>query len=171
VLRQIVKATLMLAAVSCSQPDDHRPAVAMRDSGGVTIIEHTIGAAAPVCAIGSQPTVTIGGQESEKQQLYRVFGAARLSDGRIALVNSGAHQLRFYDRHGRFLQQVGRNGSGPGEFRDAFYLWVLPCDTIWVGDYSPSLEFGIDYMLALERDSLDVERVLQYTVGPPGEQR
>lgn len=32
---------------------------------------------------------------------------------------------------------MGRHGEGPGEFQDPFVLWVLPGDTIWVGDYRP----------------------------------
>src|SRR5690606_14663612 len=31
----------------------------------------------------------------------------------------------------------GRAGQGPGEFSNIFYLWALPGDTLWVGDYDP----------------------------------
>jgi hypothetical protein len=82
----------------------------------------------------------------EEYQLYRVFGARRLRDGRIVVVNQGSQQLRFYDATGRFLAQSGGAGGGPGEFTNAFQLWVLPGDTIWVGDYRPwrYLVFGPD---------------------------
>ena len=32
---------------------------------------------------------------------------------------------------------MGRHGEGPGEFRSAWTLWVLPGDTLWAGDYRP----------------------------------
>ena len=32
---------------------------------------------------------------------------------------------------------MGGKGEGPGEFRIGRYIWVLPGDTLWVGDYRP----------------------------------
>jgi len=57
------------------------------------------------------------------------------SDGTIVVLNQGSSQLRFFDSGGRFRYQTGAEGDGPGEFRNAFGLWVLPGDTIWAGDY------------------------------------
>jgi hypothetical protein len=122
----------------CGPSDATLPAVSVYDSAGVTVVYNDLGRLHAVCELSDEPTVRIGTQEGpEEYQLYRVFGARRLSDGRIVLVNQGSQQLRFYDHNGRFLQASGRAGEGPGEFRDAFHLWVLPGDTIWVGDYRP----------------------------------
>ena len=134
--------------VACGPSDTSgKPATVRRDSAGIEIIENDLERFQATCEVGAAPTVTIGTDEGdEKYQLYRVFGARRLSDGRIALVNQGSQQLRFYDQQGRFVSQTGRAGEGPGEFRDAFHLWVLPGDTVWVGDYRPwrFLVFGPD---------------------------
>ena len=122
-------------------------AITRRDSAGVQITRNDLERLQATCILGTSPTVTIGTAEGEeKYQLYRVFGARRLSDGRIAVVNQGSQQLRFYDQQGEFVGETGRAGEGPGEFRDAFYLWVLPGDTVWVGDYRPwrFLVFGPD---------------------------
>lgn len=90
------------------------------------------------CAVSPAPVVSIGVAEGEDPyQLYRVMGAAKLSDGTIVLVNQGTQQIRFYDPEGRFLRAAGTEGDGPGEFRSAFYLRVLRGDSIWVGDYRP----------------------------------
>ena len=48
-----------------------------------------------------------------------------------------AHEVRIFDREGRYLRSMGRSGEGPGEFRDLWKLWVMPGDTLWVGDYRP----------------------------------
>jgi hypothetical protein len=70
-------------------------------------------------------------------ELYRVFGAAKVGGRRIAVVNSGSSQVRFFDTTGNFVGQVGRKGNGPGEFDNAFYLWPLTGDSLAVGDYPP----------------------------------
>jgi hypothetical protein len=52
-------------------------------------------------------------------------------------VNQGSQEVRFYDAAGTFVGRAGRAGGGPGEFSEAFYIWRLPGDTLWVGDYRP----------------------------------
>lgn len=114
------------------------PAITDRDSVGIQITRNDLARLEAVCTISTAPTVTIGATDGdERYELYRVFGARKLSDGRIAVVNQGSQQIRFYDQDGQFVSQSGRAGEGPGEFRDAFYLSILPGDTIWVGDYRP----------------------------------
>ena len=70
-------------------------------------------------------------------ELHRVFGATRLGDGTIALVNGGTHEVRFFGGDGKFIRASGREGQGPGEFSDAFYIHWLPGETLYVGDYRP----------------------------------
>jgi hypothetical protein len=131
----------ILAAVlgaACSGGSGDTATIMTRDSAGITIVENDIERMLATCRIDTIPAVSIGSVDGdENYELYRVFGASRLEDGRIVLVNQGSQQLRYYDAEGRFLMSAGRAGEGPGEFRDAFYLWVLPGDTIWVGDYRP----------------------------------
>jgi hypothetical protein len=40
----------------------------------------------------------------------------RLEDGRIAVLNGGTQEIRFYDATGTYLRSVGGEGEGPGEF-------------------------------------------------------
>jgi hypothetical protein len=127
-----------LTVVACSTGDADSGVTTMRDSAGVAIAENDLTRLTSTCSIAPEPTVSIGAAEGEEAyQLYRVFGARKLSDGRIVLVNQGSQQLRFYDAKGKFLTATGREGRGPGEFENAFYLWVLPGDSVWVGDYRP----------------------------------
>lgn len=138
VQRASIIAGVALVAGCGSADSAGTPATVIHDSVGVLIAENDLDRASATCTIGAVPSVTIGLEEgADEYELHRVFGAGRLSDGRIAPVNQGSQQLRFYDQQGRFLDQSGRRGNGPGEFRNAFYLWVLPGHTIWVGDYRP----------------------------------
>ena len=149
ILSRFALAGLVLCAFSlggCSAAAESS-AITVRDSAGITIVENDLARLTAACAIPAEPTVNIGASEGdEAYQLHRVFGARQLSDGRIVLVNQGSQQIRFYDGTGKFVGASGRAGQGPGEFSRAFLLWVLPGDTIWVGDYDPwqFLVFGPD---------------------------
>jgi hypothetical protein len=91
----------------------------VRDSAGIRIVENT----APLCqtdevwSIAPEPLVDVGHVDDPEQQLFRVSGATRLSDGRIVVANAGSSQLRFYDGSGNHLVDIGRQGRGPGEFQ------------------------------------------------------
>ena len=132
-----ISATLVSIAACGERPQAGAPTT-VRDSLGVAIVETDFRMASAVCEIPPQPSVSIGVAEgADEYMFYRVFGSRQLSDGRIAVVNQGSQQVRFYDSEGRFLHAAGREGEGPGEFRDAFYIWRLRGDTLWVGDYRP----------------------------------
>lgn len=134
------KISVALLLAGCSGSPDAQATLpsTIRDSSGVAIVENHPSTATPVCEVAPEPSLVIGDMNGPAEyQLFRTFGARRLSDGRIAVVNQGSQQLRFYDAEGRFLTASGRAGDGPGEFRSAFTLNVLPGDTLWVGDMHP----------------------------------
>ncbi len=127
-----------LAVAACGSPEDRTPISTARDSAGIRIVENRPEASADSCALSGDPAVVIGVREgASEDQLYRVMDATRLSDGRIAVVNQGSSQIRLYGPDGRFLHAFGREGEGPGEFRDVFQIWSQPGDTLLVGDYRP----------------------------------
>ena len=61
----------------------------------------------------------------------------RLSDGSVAVLDRVSAEIRIFDPDGRHVRSMGRRGEGPGEFRSAWKLWVLPGDTLWAGEYRP----------------------------------
>jgi hypothetical protein len=127
-------AVLAASACGAAAPDP----TLRTDSAGIAIVEHNLTDLKQVCEVSVRPELVIGSVDGGAEyELYRVFGASELSDGRIAVVNSGSNEVRFYNQTGTHLQSVGRRGRGPGEFENAYLLWVLPGDTAWVGDYSP----------------------------------
>jgi hypothetical protein len=72
-----------------------------------------------------------GGAEYE---FYQVTGAVKLSDGRIAVSDNGTHQLRIFAPDGTHLASFGREGEGPGEFRDIRVMGIIGSDTLVVLD-------------------------------------
>jgi len=130
--------SLLLAACSSTNSDASREVSTERDSSGVTIVMNDLDLANARCTMDSAPLVTIGAEDgSDEETLYRVQGARSLSDGRIAIVNSGTDQVRWYGADGTFVRAGGRKGRGPGEFDNAFTVHWRPGDTVYVGDYRP----------------------------------
>jgi hypothetical protein len=131
---------LLLAFAACSGNDTaaSREISTERDSSGVTIVMNDLDLANARCTMDSAPLVTIGAEDgSDEETLYRVQGARSLDDGRIAIVNSGTDQVRWYRADGTFERAGGRKGRGPGEFDNAFTVHWRPGDTVYVGDYRP----------------------------------
>jgi hypothetical protein len=128
----------MLAVACAGGPADGDEPVTVHDSAGLWIAENDLSRLDATCHVAPEPEITIGTAEGDEETiLYRVFGATRLSDGRIVLVNQGTQEVRWYDADGAFLMAAGRAGEGPGEFRNAFQIWPMPGDTVWVGDFRP----------------------------------
>lgn len=134
-LRAVLPLLLVVACADAPQPS---AAFTSRDSLGVTIAENAMTAVTASCTVDSMPSVRIGSaDDSGDTFLHRVMGASRLTDGRIALVNQGTQEVRWYDSTGALVGRAGRAGKGPGEFSDAFLMYRTVGDTLWVGDYPP----------------------------------
>ncbi len=109
------------AALACGDAADGggTPSeVTVRDSSGVEIVENSIPEEPPLAFVASDaPSLAIGALGGdETQQLHRVQDALRLPDGRIAVLNSGSHEVRIYGADGTLDLAFGRQGDGPSEF-------------------------------------------------------
>lgn len=92
-------------------------------------------------ASGVEPTwrieeeLRIGQVEAEGPATFgQVKGVAVLSDGRIAVLDAQAQELRLFDVNGAHLASYGGQGGGPGEMQDATGLMLGPGDSLWVPD-------------------------------------
>jgi hypothetical protein len=136
-----------LAFTACDAEDASRRAIVVRDSSGVAIVDNDLTRLDRICSLATEPRVSIGVLEGEEPYiLSQLGGAVRLRDGRIVLANRGTDQIRYYDANGTFLSAAGRQGEGPGEFREPFYLFPVAGDSLYVGDFRPFrfLVFGPD---------------------------
>jgi hypothetical protein len=108
-----------------------------RDSAGVIIAESSAlpEPGAGGWALGQAPTLSIGTLEGDTlYQFYGISGGVTLSDGRIAISDVGSHQLRIFAPDGRFLAAFGREGEGPGEFRNIRVMGTVGFDTLVILD-------------------------------------
>jgi len=134
--------------IGCTGAGADRAGVVTRDSAGISITESV----SPAWGEGAgwrltdAPLVRIGSVAGEPEsELYQVTAVARLSDGRIVVVNSGSQQVRVFGDDGGYLDTFGGSGEGPGEFRYPRSLWVLANDTLLVADLDRFSYFDRDY--------------------------
>jgi hypothetical protein len=128
---------LVPAALAACGGESAAPASVARDSAGVRIVqsERPAWKDGEGWTVGEAPSVDIGVVDGEAAyQLDRVRSAARLSDGRILVVNGGTQQLRLFAPNGKHLLSVGREGGGPGEFRGLDWAGAGVGDTLLAWD-------------------------------------
>ena len=136
--RPIFVLALALGTTACGDQPAPRAPTLVIDSAGVEIVTSDPLNSDAHCSLSAEPTLSIGVQEGEEPYMfYWIRGANRLSDGSIAMMNNGSGKIRIFDAGGTHLRSMGGKGEGPGEFRIGRYIWVLPGDTLWVGDYRP----------------------------------
>lgn len=135
----LAAAALLAALAACGDGGPEGPAHAVRDSAGVELVE----SARPAWgdgerwSVGAEPLLRIGVVEGERPyQLSGVTGAARLSDGAVAVADAGSNEVRLFDADGGFVTSVGGSGGGPGEFRRLAALGHGRGDTLWAYDFS-----------------------------------
>jgi hypothetical protein len=110
-MARVASAALAALAAGCAS-GDRAGTVSFRDSAGVTIAENAPAAAqaAALWTIEEPALLTIGVLEGDSAyQFYHVGGAALLTDGRIAILDAGSRELRFFASDGR--HEIGRIGE------------------------------------------------------------
>lgn len=56
------------------------------------------------------------------------------ADGRVIMADGGLLEIRMYNATGERIARIGREGSGPGEFRSINGLWLQPDGQMLVWD-------------------------------------
>ena len=128
--------TILLAPIvtACGDAADAsaRWSGTMRDSAGVVIVENED---VPLWREGDAWTFTkvvrIGVRDGDpRYQFGGTSGLVVLSDGRVVVADPMAHNIRFFSPEGEYLLELGREGSGPGEFAGFINLLLGPGDTM-----------------------------------------
>jgi len=110
---------------------------AMRDSAGVVIVENY---GTPLWGEGDAWRFTkllrIGVVAGDPAYMFgNLTSLLILSDGRIVIGDAMNHNVRFFTPEGVHLSMLGREGSGPGEYRGFINLLLGRGDTILAVDW------------------------------------
>lgn len=68
-------------------------------------------------------------------ELGKPDGIALLPDGRLFVTDQSPTAIRLYDATGKFVRDVGREGSGPGEYKSPF----IAAGSHWLAVQDPEL--------------------------------
>jgi hypothetical protein len=133
-------ATAAWIVAGCGASDaDATSSAAVRDSAGVTIVEH-VGSPWELAApwtVAAEPALRIGVVDGAPEYMFdRLRAAVRLGDGRIVAANAGTNTIRWYDAQGEFLFERGGSGGGPGEFDRLARITRAAGDTVLALDWT-----------------------------------
>lgn len=157
-----VLAAAVLAGACATDTPDAPARSAVRDSAGITIVENTGPAWTEPTRwrLSDAPVLQIGaGVDGDSLLLFaNPVGVHRLNNGVIAVVDSWAAAVSFFDESGELLGRVGRRGTGPGEFpeRTGSITGSFACgaDTVYVlveqniAAYVPPGEYARTFQLS-----------------------
>lgn len=128
----LVPVVVQIVFVGCDAADT-RSRDAEADSAGITIITNQ--PPYPAWQLADSPLVRVGVREGDAPyQLHDVRFAARLSDGRIMVVDGGSQEVRWYSSAGTHRSTLGRRGAGPGEFGNIRSAVVTRGDSVVIMD-------------------------------------
>lgn len=139
IARVVLAAGFGLAVAACGGGSG--PGVeglAVRDSAGIEIVEHSAGfiAGLPVWDLEPEPILDLGGGDHPAEEFTSIRGALRFGDGRVLVAEGGSNELRLFGPDGTYLATWARQGQGPGEFGSVSSPMLEGRDTVLVTDLS-----------------------------------
>lgn len=91
----------------------------------------------------------LGGDSEDEDEFFGIIAQIRTGpDENIYVLDSQLSEVKIYDSNGEWLNSIGREGEGPGEFRRANNMFFLPDGTLGVMQAVP----GKIVKLTLEGD-------------------
>jgi hypothetical protein len=122
-----LKAYLAIVAVGVMEPThESRPAP---DVG----ISASPRSQIAIWTLEDPPITSVGGDAQPGATFSRIVSVARLRDGRILVWEPRPPSVRLFDAKGQFVRVFAREGSGPGEVRDAQWIGTAG-DTVLLFD-------------------------------------
>lgn len=118
--RRILSASFLCLAVPACGGESARRVQVERDTVGDTVVVRTLAGSEWEAHARLEPEVRIGTFEGEDEyMLGDVAGLAVAPDGAMYIYDRQIPALRKYDADGRFVATFGREGGGPGEYKQS----------------------------------------------------
>ncbi len=124
--------------VACSGDNEANTSdgwIAAVDTVGDTIVVRTMSGSVWADTAFLSPEITIGVLEGADEYMIGNPRAVSVSSlGNIFVLDRQVPVVRMYSPDGTFVRNVGREGSGPGEYKSPGAIAVLPDDRLLVRD-------------------------------------
>jgi len=131
-LRRVVACACLLLLVGCGGSDESGSGVTVTDSAGVRIVVHPASVALPPLSVDLDTGRTLPGDADLPP--FRIGAVLKQPDGGYVVADAGNTRVLFLDGEGAITGSVGREGDGPGEFRDVSVLGRGVADSLVVWD-------------------------------------
>jgi DNA-binding beta-propeller fold protein YncE len=89
---------------------------------GVKVIKNPSESVYGELKLDLEEDLVLGKESDENYLFYQVWDIKADDTGNIYILDAGAHNIKKYDREGTYLQTIGGQGQGPGEFAMPFTL-------------------------------------------------
>ncbi len=125
---------ILAACDSDAGPSADGPEVVVETIGDTTVVR-TVSGSVWEGEAALVPEVSIGELEGPEELLFGSIRSIAVDDDHSVYVFDGqAHHVRVFDPDGAYVKTLGRRGEGPGEFRSAEAIGVLPDGRLVVRD-------------------------------------
>ena len=125
-LGSIVVLLALVAAAACAEPLEFADWT-IPIPEGVRVVEYPATPAEDRTGrIELAEDLVLGRDESDPNQVfYRLRDVDVDSDGNLWVLDGGNHRIQVFDREGRFVRSLGREGQGPGELESPGGLAIV----------------------------------------------
>ena len=129
-MRRRFLAVLVLCSTACLSDGEILSDVVLRtDSAGIEVVTNLADPGSlPRRALAPVPELDITSDEESGLLLFQVSAIEPLEGDRIAVGSSGTSTVLLFDGEGELITSFGREGDGPGEFRNIQSVFALPDD-------------------------------------------
>lgn len=138
-MKKLLSATLILFLILCFSCKDKSKLgsnTSVEIINGVEYVHNTETPLHPHKTISFEEELSIGEKDEEGQiVLYRPGRFIVDEDENIYVCDRQDWAIKVFDPNGRFVRSIGREGSGPGEFKFAAEIAFLPDGRLLVQDW------------------------------------
>lgn len=134
---------------------------------GKLVVRNPAEAIDPAMTIALDEVFRLGGWDGGEDEFFGVI-ASIIEDekGNLYVLDAQLNEIKIYDAKGKYLNTIGREGEGPGEFRGASGMFWLPNGDLGVTQTFPGRIVtltrdgnpGTDYRL--EQNAEEANRIL-----------
>ncbi|MCH7683467.1 MAG: 6-bladed beta-propeller [Gemmatimonadetes bacterium] len=140
-IRRSISNTLLIltpALTSCSdvrQATDWAGTIDTLPSGTVVVRNPSQGLWDSTSAWRLRESLRIGAADGDGPEVFGAIGALRIDRlGRIYVLEDQADEIRVFEADGRYVRNIGRRGSGPGELANPIGMDWDADGNLWVVD-------------------------------------
>ena len=124
-----------LACADAPDPDSWLGSVDTLPSGTVIVRNPSQGVWDEATQWELVEDLRLGSMDAVGPELFGSIGDFEVDDeGRIYILDRTAFEVRVFDREGVYLRSIGRQGEGPGEFKQPQGLEIDDLGRLWVVD-------------------------------------